>query len=202
MSVAALVLAAGASRRMGRPKALLPWDGCTLLAWEFDELMRSAVDEIVIVVGAHAEAIRRSLDGGARHCVYNPRWAQGRAGSLAIGAQALCAAGRPQPEAIVVQNVDQPTRHQIVDRLLEELRSVEADAVQPSYQGKAGHPVVLSGSLLGQLSAVREETLGLRGVLNQHQPALLAMDDDPVVRLDLDTPDTLEQARRLLGVSA
>ena len=206
MTVAAIVLAAGASRRMGQPKPLIRWGDRTLLAWELDELMRSQVDETVVVTGAHAEAVRRSLGGGSRYCVFNPRWTQGRAGSLATGARALLRTGRPAPDAVVVQNVDQPTRHDIVDRLLDALSSGDAslggaDVVQPSYRGQAGHPVVVRGSLLGQLAAVTEETLGLRDVLARHEPALLAMDDEPVVRLDLDTPDSLDEGRRLLGVA-
>ena len=201
MTVAAIVLAAGASRRMGQPKPLLPWGDGTLLAWELDELMRSCVDDIVVVTGAHADDVRRSLGDGARYCVFNPRWAQGRAGSLACGAQALAGGARPAPEAVVIQNVDQPTRHDIIDRLVDQLRSSGVDAVQPTHRGETGHPVVVAGALLPELAAAHEESLGLRGVLERHPPALLAMDDEPVVRLDLDTPDVLDEGRRLLGVA-
>ncbi len=200
MTVAAIVLAAGASTRMGRPKPLLPWGDGSLLAWELEELLRSCVDDIVVVTGAQADDVRRSLGGGARYCVFNPRWAEGRAGSLACGARALLDDTRPAPDAVVVQNVDQPTRHDIIDRLVEELRSSGAEAVQPGHRGKAGHPVVLAGSLLPELAAASEPTLGLRGVLEQHPPRQLAMDDEPVVRIDLDTPDSLDEGRRLLGV--
>jgi molybdenum cofactor cytidylyltransferase/nicotine blue oxidoreductase len=186
---------------MGQPKPLLRWGASTLLAWEFEELERSTVDDIVIVTGAEADDVRRSLGRAAKHCVFNQRWPQGRAGSLACGATALLAPGRATPDIVVIMNVDQPTRSDIVDRLVAELRSVGHEAVQPSYGGVAGHPVVLRGDLLPSLAAATEATLGLRGVLAQHRPHLVAMDDEPVVRIDLDTPDTLEEARRLLGVS-
>lgn len=199
MTVAAIILAAGASRRMGEPKPLLPWGGRTLLAWELDELMGSSVDEIIVVTGNRSEAVRRSLGDGARYCVFNQQWGQGRATSLVRGARALIERGMT-PEAIVVQNVDQPTRAEIVDRLVVELRSSGADAVQPSYRGKAGHPVVLAGALLDELAAAREETMGLRAVLEAHPPRLIEI-DDAVVRIDLDTPDTLDEARALLGVA-
>jgi molybdenum cofactor cytidylyltransferase len=200
MTVAAIILAAGASRRMGQPKALIPWGDRTLLSWELDELLRSSVDDIVVVVGRRAEDVRRSLGDGARYCVFNARWPQGRATSLAKGAEALVADGRATPQAVVIQNVDQPSRADIIDALVSELQESGAEAVQPSYQGKAGHPVVLSGALIPELLAVTEETLGLRAVLERHPPRLLPMDDEPVVRIDLDTPDTLEDARRMLGV--
>lgn len=201
MTIAAIILAAGASRRMGRPKALLPWGDRTLLGWELDEILRSSVDDIVVVTGHHADDIRRSLGDGARYCVFNQRWPQGRATSLAAGAATLVAGGRAAPQIVVVQNVDQPTRADIIDLLIEELRGSGADIVQPSYRGKAGHPVVLAGLLIPDLMAVTEDSLGLRAILDRHPPRLLPMDDEPVVRLDLDTPDTLDDARRLLGVA-
>jgi CTP:molybdopterin cytidylyltransferase MocA len=201
MTVAALLLAAGASRRMGRPKPLLPWGDRTLLAWELDELERSCVDEIVVVTGARAEEVRRSLGPRGRLCVFHAGWPQGRATSLAAGARALAAPGRERPEILVVQNVDQPTRADIVDRLVAELRDSGAEAVQPSFGGRAGHPVVLAGALLDELAAVREETQGLRAVRDRHPPRLLAMEDEPLVRIDLDTPESLDEGRRLLGVA-
>ena len=200
MTIAALVLAAGASRRMGEPKALLRWGGTTLLSWEIAELMRSQVDDIVVVTGADAEEVRRTLGEAARYMVFNQRWPQGRATSLAKGARALTEGGRRTPEAVVVVNVDQPTRADIVDRLLDALRRGGAEAVQPSYKGKAGHPVVVRGSLLPELASATEASLGLRGVLEAHPPLLVEMDDEPVVRIDLNTPDTLDEARRLLDV--
>ncbi|MSQ28936.1 MAG: nucleotidyltransferase family protein [Dehalococcoidia bacterium] len=201
MTVAAIILAAGASRRMGEPKPLLPWGGRTLLLWELDEALRSCADEIVVVLGNRSEAVRRSLGEAARYVVFNQRWPQGRATSLAKGAAALVVGGRAAPEAIVVQNVDQPTRADIIDTLVAELRTSGADVVQPSYRGKAGHPVVLRGSLIEELIGATEASLGLRAVLDRYPARLVAMDDEPVVRLDLDTPDTLDEARQLLGVA-
>ncbi len=200
MGVAALLLAAGASRRMGEPKPLLPWGDRTLIEWELDELDRSMVDDVVVVTGSRAEEVRRSLGERARYCVFHPEWPQGRATSLAAGARALAAPGREPPEVIVVQNVDQPTRADIVDRLIGELRSCGAAIVQPSFRGRAGHPLVIAGALLGELATVSEGTHGIRAVRERHAPVLIAMDDEPVVRIDLDTPDTVEAGRRLLGV--
>ena len=201
MTIAALILAAGASTRMGRSKPLLPWGGTNLLGWELTQLMDSCVDDIVIVTGAHSDAVRRSLGDGARYVIFNQRWSQGRATSLAAGARALAAPGRAAPEVIVIQNVDQPTRADIIDALVAELRTTGPDIVQPTYRGKSGHPVVLTGRLLPELLAVREDTFGLRAVVDAHPPRLVPMDDEPVVRIDLDTPDLLDEARQLLGVA-
>lgn len=200
MTVAAMILAAGASRRMGEPKPLLPWGGQPLLMWELDQLLASCVDDIFVVTGSRSDLVRRAMGDGARYCVFNARWAQGRATSLAAGARALVAGGRAAPDVVVIQNVDQPTRADIIDALVADLRSSGAEAVQPSYNGKTGHPVVVSGALIPDLIAAREETEGLRAVLQAHPARALAMDGEPLVRIDLDTPDLLDEARRMLGI--
>ncbi len=199
MTVAAIILAAGESRRMGSPKALLPWGDRSLLAWEIDQLEASQVDEIVVVLGSRSEEIRRSLGESARYCVFNQRWPHGRATSLARGAEVLFRGDADPPEAVVIQNVDQPTRSDVVDALLEELRRADADVVQPEFEGHGGHPVVLAGRIALLLLGAREDSLGLRGVLKEHPPLRIPT-DDPVVALDLDTPDTLPAARALLGI--
>lgn len=200
MTVAAILLAAGASRRMGQPKPLLDWGGQPLIAWEVDQLLQSGVDEFVVVLGAHAEEVRRHLGDAARYCVFNQRWPQGRATSVVAGATALSRGGRPIPEAIVVQNVDQPTRADIIDHLVAEQRAAGAEIVEPTYDGQRGHPLVFAGTLLPELRTVRDETLGIRAVRERHPPRLVPM-DEPVVCLNLNTPDRLEEGRRLLGVA-
>lgn len=199
---AAILLAAGESRRMGSPKALLPWGDQTLLAWEIEQLRASSIEEIVVVLGARSETIRRTLGAAAEYCVFNQRWAHGRATSLAKGAAALLAGDGPALDAVVIQNVDQPTSPAIIDALIEELRRTNADAVQPQRDGHGGHPVVVAGRLLPLLRDADEASFGLRGVLQQHPPLKIAMEDDPIVSLDLDTPDTLPAARALFGIAA
>jgi len=205
VSVAAILLAAGASRRMGQPKPLIAWGEGTLIEWEYAQLMASCVDDIVIVGGARLERVRRALGEAAQHLVFNPRWPQGRATSLAAGARALLREEHERPEAVVIQNVDQPTRPAIIDRLVEARRAGDHDAVQPCYTNDAGtvhggHPVILAGRLLEELAAVTEATLGLRAVLDRHPPHRLPIERDPAVWVDLDTPDLLDDARHLFGV--
>lgn len=205
MTVAAILLAAGASRRMGSPKPLLAWGDCTLIEWEYAQLMASVVDDIVIVCGARMEHVRRVLGTAERHIVFNARWPQGRATSLAAGAAALLHPDREVPECIVIQNVDQPTRPSIIDRLVEARREHDLDVVQPSYEAEdgsthGGHPVVLAGRLLAELSRVTDATYGLRAVLERHPPTKIPFERDPAVWIDLDTPDLLPDARRVFGI--
>ena len=189
MTIAAILLAAGASRRMGSPKPLLAWGDGTLIEWEYAQLMASVVDDIVIVCGSRMEAVRCVLGEAERHIVFNAGWPQGRA----------------VPEAIVIQNVDQPTRPSIIDRLVEARREGDHDIVQPRYEDEAGaehggHPVVLAGRLLPELARVTEATLGLRAVVERHPLVRVPFDRDPAVWIDLDTPDLLPDARRVFGI--
>lgn len=209
VTVAAILLAAGASSRMGEPKPLVRWAGRTLIEWELEQLLASCVDDIVVVAGNRAEAVRRVLGEGERYLVFNQRWPQGRATSLAKGAAALLAPGRPRPSAVVVQNVDQPAPARVIDRLVATFQARQAEGsriegVQPVYtdatgREHGGHPVVLDGDLLEELARADEEGEGLRAILQRHPPLRLPMPDEPSVALDLDTPEALAEGRRVLG---
>lgn len=205
VTVAALLLAAGASSRMGEPKPLVAWAGRTLIEWELEQLRASCVDEIVVVIGARAEAVRRTLGALPERLVFNQRWPQGRATSLAKGTAALLAPGRARPDVVVIQNVDQPALTHVIDRLVATLRERGVEAVQPTYLDAAGrehggHPVVISGALLEELAGATEVTEGLRAILQRHTPQRIPMPEEPSVALDLDTPEALAAGRRILGV--
>ncbi|TAJ21738.1 MAG: hypothetical protein EPO65_00790 [Dehalococcoidia bacterium] len=204
MTIAAILLAAGASMRMGQPKPLVAWAGRTLLEWELDQLAASCVDEVVVVLGSRAELVRRTLGPRAERLIFNQRWPQGRATSLAKGAASLLAPGRTRPEAVVIQNVDQPALTRVIDSLVSELLERRIDAIQPTYldatrKAHGGHPVVVASTLLEELTAVTEATEGLRAVLQRHPPLRLAMPNEPSVALDLDTPEALAEGRRVMG---
>lgn len=200
VNIAAIILAAGASSRMGRAKALLPWQDSTLLGHEIEVLREAGVGQIAVVIGMHAQQIRRAVPV-AMPFAFNPRWAQGRSTSLAKGASVL--KREPAPDAILVVNVDQPTTVAVVRRLIEALQESGADAVQPVYRDDrgdehGGHPVLLSGALLPALLEAREATEGLRGVLAKKRVERVHL-DDPTVGLDLDTREAYETAKAALG---
>ncbi len=109
----------------------------------------------------------------------------------------------PTPEAVLVQNVDQPTSAAVIERLLEALRNGDADAVQPVYvdavgEEHGGHPVLLRGEWLPALAMATEASEGMRGVLAGRRVERIRI-DDPTIGLDLDTPEAYEAARQRLG---
>lgn len=193
MVTAAVLLAAGESARMSEPKPLLPWSDRTLIEYQLEELAGCGIDDIVVVLGHEAERVRPlALAGGAR-VVLNEAYRQGRASSLRAGATAV----PDGAEAVLVLNVDQPRPRTLLRHLLGVHREGAALITVPTYEGRRGHPTVLAGALLGELRAVEEESLGLRGLLERHAAAVQEVPfETPLVLLDLNTPEAYERARR------
>jgi CTP:molybdopterin cytidylyltransferase MocA len=163
LSIAALILAAGESTRMGRLKQLLPWAGTTLVAWQVDQMREAGAGDVVVVLGHAADDIRTALPSTA-HTVVNEAYREGRATSLRCGAEAL----DDDVEAVLILNVDQPRPAWISRAVIEAWRSHDGLILQPLFNGRAGHPVLVSGALLPELRAVKEETLGLRAVMERN----------------------------------
>jgi molybdenum cofactor cytidylyltransferase len=183
---AAVVLAAGASSRMGSPKALLPWAGTTLLGYAVRELVTAGAATIVVVLGADAERVLAALpDGVAVTPVVNPDYASGRSSSIRAGAAAV-----PRDSgALIVQSVDQPCPAEIIQRLYQAVETAGADLAIPAFDGRRGHPLGLAGRLLPELTTVREEDQGLRAVVRRHADTTVVVPvSSDVVHLNLNNP--------------
>lgn len=192
MTIAAILLAAGESARMGQPKPLLPWGPGTLIQYQLGELRASRVDHIIVVLGHRAEEVQPHIADAAVQVVVNPHYKHGRATSLKAGVAHL----PPEAEAVLVLNVDQPRPRQLLDALVDAHLAQGHLITVPSYQGRRGHPPLLSGALIPELREVSDERQGLREVMRRHaaQVRELAWEDE-VVLLDLNTPEEYQQAR-------
>lgn len=193
MTLAAILLAAGQSTRMERPKQLLPWDGSTLIAWQVEQLRQAGVEAIVVVLGHGAEQIRPGVPAGAS-VVLNEDYLKGRATSLRAGALALTAAV-PEVEAVLILSVDQPRPAWLSRRLIDRWRQDQPLIVSPRFARGYGHPILLDGSLLPELCEVSDETLGLRAVIDRNVAGAeeIAVANESI-DVDLNTPDDYERA--------
>jgi molybdenum cofactor cytidylyltransferase len=182
--IAAVVLAAGASRRMGRPKQLLPLPGGTVLSTVVSRLLESSVDRVVVVLGHEAEVIRRGsgLPADPRVAVVvNADHAEGMASSLRSGV-AACA----DAEAVVVALGDQPgIEPSVVTRLVSAFRAGARLAV-PVQGERRGHPVLFDRSLYAELLALRGDR-GAREVVARHWPGAASV--EAAIPSDLDTEE-------------
>ncbi|MCY4035867.1 MAG: nucleotidyltransferase family protein [bacterium] len=185
MSAAGLILAAGRSSRMGRDKALLDYRGRPFLQ-HLAYLLLPRVDSLVVVLGHNEQRIRQALPPSPRvQVVVNPDYERGMLTSLQSGLQRVGG----QERAVLWALVDHPAvRGSTLDSLLAIARHDPAPVVIPRYEGKRGHPIVLS-----QRAAV--ELLGLdpgrspQDVVRSYYPQAHFVDSaDEGVVLDIDRP--------------
>jgi molybdenum cofactor cytidylyltransferase len=192
MPMPALVLAAGRSTRMGRPKALLPVgaDGQTFVELLTSTLVAGGIDDVVVVVGREADAIQARLGLGAR-IVINPDPDRGQLSSVIVG---LDVVDRPGVLAVMVAPVDQPFVSETTVRLLADAwRRNRPPIVRPVRDDRHGHPVIFDRETFDALRAARLED-GARSVVRAHAARAyeVAVDDDGAFA-DIDTPAEYER---------
>jgi len=158
---AAVVLAAGGSKRFGTNKLLLEINGQAVLGHVLDAVLQSGVEEIIVVTGPYREQIGSFLSGpygeqiraGKLRVVYNPDHEHGMAASLRIGAESLT---KSPLRGVFVVLADHPRLlPQTLVRLAVEHRAITqkdefAPVAHPRYNGKKGHPILLDGALIGE----------------------------------------------------
>jgi molybdenum cofactor cytidylyltransferase len=192
---AAILLAAGESARMGRPKALLPWRGTTLIEYQVRQLSEAGIDEIVVVLGYEADSMREHVPDAVR-VIVNLQYKEGRATSLRAGAGALPDDAGP----IIILSVDQPRPAELLRALLAAHAAGTSPISRPVYDNHHGHPPVLDGALLVELRAVEEDTLGLRGVIAAHADDVSTVDlGDERVLISFNTPEEYQEALAKFG---
>ena len=194
VGIAAVVLAAGRSQRMGEPKLVLPLEGQTVIEKVVGALHEAGVSEIVVVTGAAEEQVRSALEGTSARMVHNPQYEKSEMlTSLQTGIRALTA----DAKALLVVLGDQPTiATDVVQSVVDTYHSHGALLVVPSYQMRRGHPWLADRSLWADLLTL-DETQTMRDFLNAHAKEIdYVTVDSPGILMDLDTP---EDYRRLTG---
>ena len=186
--ISGIILAAGESRRMGSPKALLDYQGQTFIENICTSFLTAGVDEFIVVLGAHEheEPIRAVVPKHpALRIVVNPHYRLGQLSSLQVGIQSLS----PESEAAVVNLVDHPLiQAETIQALLASFATDPLPIIIASYQGRRGHPVLFSKGVYGELLAAPLDK-GAKVVVRKDPERVreLAL-DDPGIRADIDTP--------------
>jgi CTP:molybdopterin cytidylyltransferase MocA len=183
--IAGIILAAGASRRMGTPKALLDYRGETFLA-RLVRVLGAVCDPVIVAVGQHQAEIRAQVRTGVQFVV-NPDPERGQLSSLQTALAALPA----DAEGFVFTPVDSPAVAPETVELLAtafQSRASETLLVIPRYQCRKGHPVFAARSIANELLSL-PPTAQAREVIRGHADRTLFVDvDDAGVLTDVDDP--------------
>jgi molybdenum cofactor cytidylyltransferase len=187
IKIGAVVLAAGLSKRMGKPKMLLPWHASTVIEQVVLTLINAEVSPIVVVTGGARADVEKAIQKYAVLPVFNPQYQNGEMlNSLQIGLENL----GPEVEAALIVLGDQP---KIEERVVRKIRDIyltdKPEIIVPSFQMRRGHPWIVARSLWPQIIALSLPQ-NLRDFLAHHQQQIRYVDVDTAsILMDLDTPE-------------
>jgi molybdenum cofactor cytidylyltransferase len=211
--LAAVILSAGESSRMGSPKALVPFRGRTFLQRLLDVVQQSSariaagnsaagkvesskagagIGLTRIVLGARADEIRDTLGLDPATIIINPRWQNGQLSSIQAAISGLA---ESQTDGVLLFLVDHPlVSAPVVTELVARFYDSGHPIVLPKFRGKRGHPVIFAQRLYGELLAAPAEQ-GARAVVWQHAAEVLEVPtEDEGVVLNLNDPESLRRA--------
>ncbi|MEE8194088.1 MAG: nucleotidyltransferase family protein [Dehalococcoidales bacterium] len=182
--VSAILLAAGESKRMGSPKLLLPFAGGTILGRTIDNLLASSVAEVIVVLGAGAQKMKKAIAARAVRVVFNPDYRLGMATSLKAGLGLVD--GRAQ--RVMVALADQPiVDRETYDRLIEESLASGKGIIIPTYQASRGNPIIFSIGYKGELLGLKGDVGGREIVVRHPDDILEVAVGSKGVSIDIDT---------------
>jgi molybdenum cofactor cytidylyltransferase len=192
--IAAIVLAAGLSRRMGRAKLLMPVRGRALVRHAVEGVLVDGVDSVWVVTGPDGEPIAAALAGLEVQLAVNPAPEQGQAGSVRAGIAALPAA----VDAALIALGDQPALPaSVIPALLAARRASPKPIVAPRYRDGQGNPVLFRREIFPELLRLTGDQ-GARPIIQKEPARVEWVDLDLPMPPDVDTPDDYEKIRAKL----
>jgi molybdenum cofactor cytidylyltransferase len=182
--VAAILLAAGRSRRMGAFKPLLPFGKQTVIETCVGNLQAAKISEIIVVVGNGAEDIQMQLQNSDVTFVVNPDSDSEMSASIGVGVKKLTT----HAKAVVIALADHPAiPASIITQLIDKWRESKAQLIQPEFEGHGGHPVLIDLTLRTELMNLDPQR-GLRSLFDAHRALVRRVAvNSPLVARDMDT---------------
>jgi molybdenum cofactor cytidylyltransferase len=191
-SISAIILAAGESKRMGKPKQLLPLGESTILGKTVANFLASQVSEVIVVVGYQAEKIKALLHSKPVKIVLNPEYQQGMSTSISAGLKSI----DDKAQGIMLVLADQPfIDSRTINRIIAGFNAGGKGIAVPCYQGNRGHPVIFARKYEGELAALKGD-VGGKEVIARHPDDFMeiSVDSDGVIA-DIDTLDGYKSQR-------
>lgn len=190
-TIGLMILAAGASTRMGTPKQLLPFQGRSLLRYMTEVAITSCCAPVVVVLGSQAERIKLEIDALAVHIVKNQQWAEGMGTSIAAGMTALTTIN-PDLDAVVIVLCDQPfVSSSLLNQLVASYRATQSPIIASAYANTVGVPALFDRSLFKELVTMNVN-VGAKYLIKQYAEKVFQV-SFPEGTIDLDTPAQYQQ---------
>jgi len=184
--ISAIILAAGESRRIGRPKLLLPLGQRTILEQTIDSYLGSKVSEVIVVVGDRAEEITSLISDRPVKVVKNPAYRQGMSTSIRAGLKVSSA----KTSAVILVLADQPfIDARTINLLMEAFDAHSKGIALPVYQGRRGHPVIFDIKYIEELLRLKGDIGGREIIARYPDDVLEVIVDCEGVTIDIDTMD-------------
>lgn len=199
-TVSIIILAAGASTRMGKPKQLLLYQGRSFLSHTIESAIASVCKPVVVVLGANSQQIRSEISQPFIQIVENPQWNLGMNTSIRSGILAL-ANYSESVDAAVIAVCDQPfISAEIINGLVSAYYSSEKPIIASQYAETLGVPALFSRKFFSELANMNE-SVGAKYLIKKHRDQVFAF-PFPQGKIDIDTPQEYEQlqANKLSGI--
>ncbi len=194
LSCGLVLLAAGASNRLGRPKQLLPYKGKTLLKHAVQLAVDAVLNPIVIVMGANEGLLTKEFEESQATIVINNVWEEGMASSIRTGLKKMLEL-EPTINSVIMMVCDQPyVTVQLLQHLITQRNKTGKPIIASSYKNNLGTPALFDVGIFNELMQLKGDT-GAKKILNNH-PEWVAVIDFPMGEIDIDTEEDYNELLR------
>ncbi len=198
-TIGIIILAAGASTRMGKPKQLLPYQGRSLLRHITEVAIASRNQPVIVVLGANAEIIKPEICQLPVEIVENLQWASGMSSSIRTGIEVVNALGQ-NVEAVIITLCDQPfVSVQVINQLVEAYHRSDKAIVACEYADTLGVPALFNHTFFSQLMNLKQGE-GAKQIINKYINQVTSVCFLQGL-IDIDTPDDYEQLQIIIDES-
>lgn len=189
--ITSIILAAGASGRMGSPKALLKIHDTTFVRHIINTHRRAGLDKIIVVTGAHSVEVGKHLEHVNVDIIINKNFEHGQLSSIITGIEAMQST---LPEGVLIHPVDHPGVLPVtIKTLIMKFNEGNNPIVIPTFEKKRGHPVMFSSRLFDDLLNAPPE-VGARFVVRSHENEIAEVEvQDGGIMINVDTPEDYRQ---------
>lgn len=189
-NIAVVILAAGASNRMGSPKQLLKWGSETLIIHAIQKAINLSTKEVIVILGANYEKIKEHIDNFPVTILNNPNWNLGLGNSIACASKYLSTQNNDL-DGVMITLVDQPfITKEFLNKLIANFSPGKNQIIATAYENNYGVPVLFDKSYFKKLIALNDD-FGAKQVLKENESSIKAL-IPPVKNVDLDYKEDYE----------